>query len=77
MSTDERVPKCVVRHTLLINFVKSTMMRSMINSRAFSGQQQNFGNWAEWAKVQMKDHIDKFGGAKTVEDINREADEKY
>ena len=41
-SVDEKSPRCVVRHTLYINFHRSCMMQSLVTSKAFGAQQGNF-----------------------------------
>lgn len=57
-STEDDCPKCVVRHTLYVNFHKSTMMQSLITNKAFQSQQQNFNAWAGWMKDHLPEHYD-------------------
>jgi len=57
-STDAASPKCIVRHSLLINFHKSCMMQGIITGKAFGAQQGNFNAWAGWAASHLPEHFD-------------------
>ena len=57
-STQAESPRCQVRHSVNINFIKSCMMQSIIQTRAFSAYQSNFKLWCEWVKSKLGSHYD-------------------
>ena len=57
-STEADSPKCVIRHCIYINFHTSSMMRSVITSKACGAQQANFNSWAEWIKSNISRYYD-------------------
>ena len=67
LTTDEVIPKCIVRHSLFINFHKSSTFKSMIISKATPPQKENFKLWSEWAKQNITKSYDL---KKAIEDIN-------
>ena len=54
---DESCPKCIIRHSVFINFHKGTMMQGLITKKSFSAQQSNFKAWASWVKEELHKHL--------------------
>lgn len=75
-STEDGCPKCVVRHSIYVNFHKSSMMQSLITNKSFSSNQQNFNAWAGWVKDHLPEHYD-FREAQEEVEINNEQAKRW
>lgn len=57
LSTSPDSPKCIIRHSVFINFHKSSMMSGIITGKSFEAQKGNFGLWQDWAEKGLEQHL--------------------